>query len=296
MEKENKKPRLFGLWFALSLICGLVTAGLLVGLIWATISSLITGDSIVTNYSEGQGFVALISSLIVFGAFYVIGTFKSGKVLNEKRKSSEAVKVLSIIYASFIAIPAFIMLILFIVPLVELGVGTSTNICASIAQLVCSALSFAILLKMAFYQLGFWGKWLKRTPWAIGFSVFTIVIIVLFMIFPGGQLRGITSDQLVSIDLEKIDEAIRDHVDINEELPATLSELDIDGLKASIDDFKYSVLESEGSSYLKFEICADFTINTGSVSSYSFDFHPAGNVCFERSVYKYSPTFRSYDY
>ena len=285
--KQNNKPRMFGLWLGVSLVCGLITAGLLVGLIWATFQNIIGSSETVITYEAGQFFVGLIAALVVFGVLYAIGTFKAGRDLEQKRKENDAVKILSIVYAVFLGIPAVIMLVLFIIPLVRLGVGTYMDINYTIADLVCSVVSFAILGKMALYQLGIWNKLMGRKAWTVAFCIFTVAIIALFMVFPGAKLRDVTRDQMTVNDLEKIEFAIRDYHDMNNELPSGLDVLDISGLNNSLDSFKYSIKESTNESYQKFEICADFLTNTGSIYRYTFETHPSGNVCFEREVYFY---------
>jgi len=300
MVKENKKSRLFGLWFGLSLICGLFAAGFLVALIWATLGNMISGDPVASSYSDGRVFVGLIAALVVFAAVYVFSTFKAGKELNAKRETNNAVKVLSILYGSFLAVPAVVMLILFIIPLIELGIGSAANTSASIAQCVSSAVSFVVLLLMAFYQLGFWKKWLRGGVWSVSFTVLTLATIVLFMIFPGAGIRGTANDQRIIDDLEKISSAISRFSNRNDKLPESLGDLGNGKLNRSIDNYEYRLLDNDTESeYHKYEICTDGFINDttdGRYWTYDYGFyyiyndfaaHTAGHNCFTLSEYIY---------
>ena len=293
IENSNDKPRLFGLKFALSLVTGLVTSGLLAGLVWVTLEPMIKGIS-ENAYAFGNGtaYVALIASLIVFGAIYFVSTYQAGKYLKKMRAEHDAVRVLSIIFAVMLAIPAVIMLISFVVPLVQLGVGTVIDTNVAVASCVCSILSFAVFAKMICYHVGFRPKLFNRKAYTFGLGAFAIIMVVLFMIFPGAEIRKASHDQMIIDDLSKIDRAIDRYADRNDLLPEALSDLGSAKLNQDIEKYTYTALDEDSDSgrYLYYEICAD-GFQTGTNSEFDkgylddFYYHSTGKACFTRDVY-----------
>jgi hypothetical protein len=314
MENNNVKkpdqPRLFGLKYVLSLCSGLMIIGLLTAVIRDVIDFWLLGpnSSLGSNsLAYGLFFVGLISTLVVFGVVYLITTWQASKSIKIMRAEHYWVRVLAIIFASLMAVPAIIFLIMLVVPLISLGVGTiSGDSSAALAQCAFATIAFLLTIKMIGYHLGI-PKWCGRNLYVPLFAIITVAAIALFMIFPGSNIRGAASDQKIIEDLDKISSAISRYADRNDQLPTALTDLGNGQLNRALGDYEYRIITDDATAELdsfgyshsnpEYEICADgFITNTKTGSywnytSYSyndFETHAAGRDCFSRNLHIYT--------
>jgi hypothetical protein len=323
--KKSEPPRLFGLKYVLSLCSGLAVIGLLTAVIHDVVDFWLAGPSSSiggNTFAYGLFFVGLISTLMVFGAVYLITTWQAGKAIKRMRAEHQWVRVLAIIFASLMAVPAVIFLIMLMIPLISLGVGTAAGDSGAVAaQCVFAGIAFLITLKMIGYHLGI-PKWCGRQVYVPVFALITAAAITLFMIFPGSNIRDAASDQKIVDDLDKISSAISRYADKNDQLPAALTDLGNGQLNHALTDYEYRIISDggekestvklDGQAYTvatdysaqshnaEYEICANgFAANT-KASSYwsyssfaSFNNHSAGRDCFSKSLYIYVSSYNT---
>jgi len=285
-DKTNtEKPRMLALKYVISLISGGISVGLLLTLIASSIYHLVAPSNEISAYAfqNGEAFVGIITNLIVFGAIYVVSTYLSGDIKTAIRKHTY-IKVLSIIFASCLAIPAVIFLVTAILPLVGFVVGTATvNAPNSIAQIVFSGIALIVLAIMICYHLGIY-----RFGRGIHVAFYTALIIAataLYAAFPGTVVRNAVNDEQIINDLTKISRAIERYTTRNNSLPENLETLgNTTTLNFALSNYSYTPDTGDKPFYATYELCADnFLIDTGAATSGSFKYHAEGKQCFTRT-------------
>lgn len=140
--------------------------------------------------------------------------------------------------------------------------------------------------------------WLKYSAWhfvrargarsrprnyAVVVGLASVVLVVLGLVFPGQAGLTAARDSIKEADLSQIEFSINDYVTQNNELPSSLSALNLSGdIKDRLGDYDYSPQGED----LTYEICATFS---GSSDDAAFSFssykHGAGRECFTRQAY-----------
>ncbi|MDR1196989.1 MAG: hypothetical protein LBL08_01825 [Candidatus Nomurabacteria bacterium] len=306
MSKEKiKKPETitgFTVKYCISLFLGWVFAGLLIGLVVALVSMLVTGDYSSLANSGGVVYAGLISSLIVFGGIYLGFANAAGRNLRKYYTDHLWVRVLAITYASGLAIAAISFLVALITPLVNAGVGiVDISDKVVLAQIVSSAVAFVILAKMIGYVLQF-PKWCGRKLYIWCLTIISVAVIALFMIFPSSFARSAAKDQNIINDLSKISKAINRYADSNGNLPANLKTLGDGKLNRDISKYGYKIIsEAEvGNSNATYQLCSDDFLTDTKTSGYwngrssdELQVHSEGYNCFDLSTYIYVSLYDS---
>jgi len=301
VEKTPTRGRSFILRYILSLIFGWTFIVALLSMIGIVIGSLF-GDGGGGGYFLGESYVMLLTVLVVFGVLHLTLAWSVDKRMILDEKAEKYTKVFGTIYNIGLLGAAAGFLVAILYPLFGWMTGLVDVAGKETAQVVTMGIiSILLLLDMARYQ----ARLLPKIPkWAypVTMGLASIITIVLFMIFPAGEIRGAVKDQKIIDDLISIENAIDDYVSDRGGLPSGLDALGLNNLNRDIS--KYEFKPGNGGKYgyyLKYRLCTDGFVTNGAGSYYrggSFRDHTKGYNCFDLQAYGgyYNSGGGDYDY
>lgn len=307
LDHEVPHNRFYLIKHILALFAGLASASLIVTGVGFLVDHIFRDADAPADawlYFKGFAYTSLIASLLVFGAAYVVlYLFKRDKTSLPSDKSLRVGKTLTTIFAISMFAMSLSFAISFLYPILGSVLGLIDIKGNEIAKnMIIAAAGIIIPFFFAAYHIEAFAK-IKKLVFAISVSSIILILVLLIIILPAGEVRNAVQDQKKVDDLDLIDAAISKYVDKNGSLPTTLKQITVKDLKNDISAYTLSVENNSTtqpsrysygySSRLKYKLCADFSTNTlddeddgaeEGVSSYSFRYHKSGNYCFTRNA------------
>jgi hypothetical protein len=236
----------------------------------------------------GESYTLMLTTLVVFAVAHLWLALSVDKKMALDEKAEKYTKVFSTLYNIGLALMAtgFVVAVLF--PLFGLVTGLIDLDEKEVTQTVTMGVITGLLLGvMMCYQIRAFSK-LPKWLYTMVMGVVTVVAIVLFAIFPAGEIRGVVNDQKIIDDLMIIEQAVDNYVSNRNKLPSGLDDLKLKDLNRKVDDYEYKV-KSGGSSYyynMSYTLCTNGFITDTSVDYFSsFYSHKKGRNCFDLEAY-----------
>jgi hypothetical protein len=285
--ENSQKPEKLGSFYTLrtilALIFGIIFLEMLIGstalIIGYAFSS--SQNSWVSN-GAGEVMTILITAMLVFGAAHLALAFSIDKRSVElPEKTAKTKRVFTTIYLAILALAAAGFLIALLVPLVGLIFGANMLKGSDLWQMIstCAAAILLIAISAAHFSRIF-DKKVPKFVYPATLGGIAAVVVILFAIFPGQEIRLFQNDQQVVDDLSDISYEVTNYVLENNKMPGSLLDLDLD-LNRDISNYSYKSLgrDPDSPSYIEYELCAD-GFKTDSKNKYNNFPHGKGKECF----------------
>ena len=304
-ERRMKKPERVGAFYILRMILTF-----LFGLAFLETLIVVTIVLITYFFAEnkggwatngvGEAMTFFISFLIVFGMAHALLSYSIDKRSVElPEKTAKVTRVFTTIYLVLLALGMTGFFVALFVPIVSFLFGTAVIEGKDIAMMIAISLSAIAILGVSGLHFIRVFKNLPKIVYPVTIGGIALVVLVLFAIFPAGEIRRAKIDEQIVDDLYSIESGIRSYVDENERMPEGLADIEVKDLNRELSDYSYENL-GRGSSvgYARIKLCTDGFQTDASgdnkikVTSIAdddgtdyFGSHGKGAQCFRREIY-----------
>ncbi|MCL1839977.1 hypothetical protein FWF89_03220 [Candidatus Saccharibacteria bacterium] len=303
MGKTPSRGRCFILRYLLSLIFGWLFVVTLIGTISIVLDNIMNGGGS-SAYYMGGSYALLLTVLVVFGVAHLAMAFSVDKKIALDEKAEKYTKVFGTIFNVGLVGIATGFVVMMLYPLFGAVTGLTDMECKEAWQMVIMGLIAIVLLAdMVRYQTRALVK-LPRWVYTVTMGAVTLLVIILFLIFPAGEIRGAVKDQKIINDLSLIESKIDNYVSENNRLPKGLDVLDLQDLNRNVRDYEFKAGDKSSYYYFNYTLCTDgfVTDQSGSaatpfdddlwgvgisdiVTARDFWSHTKGYNCFDLQVY-----------
>jgi hypothetical protein len=300
-DSGGKKPEKVGSFYILRMILtflfGLSFLQTLIGITIVLITYFFAdnkGSWVSSGVGEAMTF--FIALLIVFGVAHALLSYSIDKRSVElPEKTAKVTRVFTTIYLVFLILGVTGFFVALFVPIVSFLFGTASIKGKDIAMTIAISLSAIIILGVSGLHFIRVFKKLPKIVYPVTIGGIAFVVLVLFAIFPAGEIRRSQVDSQIIDDLESIESGIRSYANQNDRMPEGLADIKVDELNRGLSDYSFENLgRGSSSGYARFKLCTDgFRTDTQDErnSYYSSDdtdyfrYHGKGEQCFRREVY-----------
>jgi hypothetical protein len=303
MRKPEKVGSFYVLRMILTFLFGLAFLQTLIGITIALITYFFADNKTAWALDDiGEVMTVFIALLIVFGAAHTLLSYSIDKRSVElPERTGKVTRIFTTIYLIFLILGMTGFFVALFVPIVSFLFGTALIEGKDIAMTVAISLSAIIILGVSGLHFTRIFKKLPKIVYPVTIGGLAFVVLVLFAIFPSGEIRRAKVDEKIIDDLYSIESGIESYADKNDRMPESLEDIEIDDLNRDISEYSFEDLgRGSGAGYARFKLCAsgfrtDTIINGSSdrrlampINDDGTDYfrnHGKGQQCFRREIY-----------
>jgi len=260
VEEEPSHGRYFMLRYILSLIFGWLFVGVLIGTISIVLGSLI-GSSGGDSYYMRQSYALLLAALVVFGAVHLTMAFSVNVKTKLDERTEKHTRIFGTIYVIGLVGLAAVFMVMALFPLFGAMTGLTDMDQEEMWQIGLTGLIAVILLAD---MIRYHTRTLVRVPrwvYTITMGTVTILVAVLFVIFPAGEVRRSVQDQKIIDDLNLIEGEISTYVSRVGKLPNSLQDLGLTNLNRKLRDYEFTADFNNYEYHWRYTLCTDGFMN-----------------------------------